>query len=138
MEARKPAVPVPQCVALIICELCIEDARTHNKTLVGLFNQMAVESVPALHPRITVVMSLVNGRGRVPITLAIKDLSHNEVLFKAEGTAEFKDPLGELDVVMEFRRVVFPKAGTYAIELFLAGELRASRRFGVNLIGGKS
>ena len=39
------------CVSLIVCNEVIEDKRSGNKTLVGLFNGIMTPRLPASHPR---------------------------------------------------------------------------------------
>jgi len=127
----------PKCLALILCDLCIQDRKTKNKTLVGLFNGIVVAGIPAVFPRMTIVFTLVDGRGKVPVNVTIRDLSSDQKIFDAPGTAEFKDPLGELDVVIELRNVPFRRLGEYVVEVVAAGELLGSRRFSVRLVEGQ-
>ncbi len=48
----------PICVSLIICNEVIEDKRSGNKTLVGLFNSVMAPALPVVHPRMFVMASL--------------------------------------------------------------------------------
>jgi len=43
------------CLAIIICNEVIEDKRTNNKTLVGLFSRIGTKAVPCVHPRMFVM-----------------------------------------------------------------------------------
>ena len=51
------------CVALIICDDVIEDRRTGNKSLIGLFNGIGAGQLPAVHPRMYLVASVTSGSG---------------------------------------------------------------------------
>ena len=121
----------PKCVSLVLCDLCIEDTSTHNKTLVGLFNRITAANFPAVHPRMSVVFTLSGGHGEIPIEVVIRNLTEDQVVLTGEGTASFGNPLGELDVAIELRNVPIASTGTYVVEVLAGGEPIGSRRFSV-------
>src|SRR4029450_1227465 len=61
----------PFCIAIIICNEVIEDKATSNKTLVSIFNTIGTPGLPCQHPRMFVMASFTDGRGRWPISFRI-------------------------------------------------------------------
>jgi len=120
----------PRCIAIAICNEIIEDVRTHNKTLVSLFNAVHASSLPAVHPRMYVMGSFTDGQGRWPILLRISD-PDNEEMMKVEGEVEFQDPLGVCDLVFEILNLPLRKPGVHFVDVFAGGEHIAGRRFTV-------
>jgi hypothetical protein len=120
----------PICVAIVICNEVIEDKWTNNKTLVGLFNNIAAAELPANHARMFLMVSLTDGRGEWPVNITIDSPSGNEI-FKAEGQMRFDDPIAVHDLVVEVRGLPLPEAGEYRVELLCGGRPLASRRFTV-------
>lgn len=131
------SLPKPKCLALILCDQVIEDKRTNNKTLVGLFNRIQATNLPAIHPKMCIVVSLCNGRGKVPIQVQINSLTTEELLFKAEGQVEFNDPLAVCDLIFDLRQVPFKQEGTHAVTVSAMGEQLLERRFIVQVVKGK-
>jgi hypothetical protein len=120
----------PICVAIVICNEVIEDKRTNNKSLIGLFNSIVTTAFPAQHARMFVMVSLTDGRGEWPLSLVIRGPS-GEPIFQSDGKLRFDDPLAVLDIVAELRMLPLPEAGEYRLEVVCGGELVASRRFNV-------
>ncbi len=60
-------VPPAECLAIIICEDVVEDARSHNKCILNTYNTMHSRVYPTSQDRLTVFLSLTNGRGDMPI-----------------------------------------------------------------------
>ena len=124
----------PTCLALILCDNVIEDKTTNNKSLIGLFNRIHARQLPVIHPRMCIVISLSNGRGKVPIKLRISSLINDGDVFHATGEVEFNDPLAVCDLVFDLRQVPFKSEGAYAITVFYENTLLIERRFIVDVL----
>jgi len=124
------AFEAPVCVAIVLCNDCIEDKRTNNKSLIGLFNAIHVQTVPALHPRMVVLASITNSSTSLSMRLIIRSPSGQEV---AQIDAQFPalDPLATYDIVFEFNGVLIQEPGTYHVDLICDGSYLGGRRFDV-------
>lgn len=120
----------PICVALVICDVVIEDKRTGNKTLVGLFNNIIAPQMPAVHPRMFLMASLTSGRGTWPFTFRITGPSGQEI-FRMQETTRFTDPLAVHDVIIELRNLPLEETGVHFVDLMLLDSQVANRRFTV-------
>lgn len=128
-DALKKAV-APQALALVICDLVLRDEKSHNVSLVGLFNAILAGRFPARHDRMHVFVSLTHGHGKIPCRLECTG-PDDKVIFRLDGHVEFKNPLGVIDANFELRGVVFPTPGPYVLELSCAGVPVIARRFEV-------
>lgn len=126
--------PKPTCLALILCDYVIEDKLTNNKSLIGLFNRIHAHQLPAVHPRMCVVVSLTNGRGKMPIRLRIASLINDEEIFQATGEVTFNDPLAVCDLVFDLRQIPFKTEGAYSITVFYENIPLIERRFIVSVL----
>jgi hypothetical protein len=122
---------LPRCVAIIICNEVIEDKRTNNKTLVGLFNQISTAKLPSVHPRMFVLVSLTDLTGKAPVTIRIS--SPNKVVAEFPGELESADPRAVTDIVLELRGVPLEEAGAYRIDVLVNQISIADRYFSVLL-----
>ena len=118
----------PMCVALVICDDVIEDRRTGNKSLIGLFNNISTAQFPALHPRMFLVASLTSGRGAWPFSFRITAPSGRE-LMRMQDTVEFTNPLAVHDLVVEVRSLPIEEEGVYFVDLLVGETQTANRRF---------
>lgn len=122
----------PICVALVICDVVIEDKRTGNKTLVGLFSNIVAPNMPAVHPRMFLMASLTSGRGTWPFTFRITAPSGREIL-RMQETTRFIDPLAVHDLIVELRNLPLEETGVHFVDLLLLDSPVANRRFTVQL-----
>jgi hypothetical protein len=120
----------PTCVAIVICNEVIEDKWTNNKSLIGLFNSVSAQQLPAHHPRMFVMVSLTDGRGDWKVVIEIASPSGKKV-FEAEGQMRFDDPIAVHDLVVEVRGLPLPEEGEYYVGLTCGGRFLVSRRFTV-------
>lgn len=122
----------PICVALVVCNEVIEDKRSGNKTLVGLFNGILTSSLPAVHPCMYLMASLTSGTGEWAFAFRIMAPSGSEVM-RMQDTVRLADPLLAHDLVVEVRNLPLEEAGVYFVDLLLAGQPILSRRFTVQI-----
>lgn len=124
----------PQCLALILCDSVIEDARTRNKSLINMFNGILTNAVPVRHDKLCAFTAFTGGRGRVPISLRLCfDKEYDKDLLRLGGNVDFPrdNPQGVVDMVFEIRGFVFPHFGNYSFEVTCDDVPLMIRRFSV-------
>jgi hypothetical protein len=129
----QPGKERPTCVAVVICNEVIEDKRTNNKTLIHLFNGIATPQLPFQQPCMVVMASLTNGIGRWPVTFTVRSPS-NEIVARVDGEASFVDPVGVLDIFIEFKGLVFKEQGVHFVDVQTESFPLGERRFAVQLM----
>ena len=120
----------PFCIAIVICNEVIEDKVTSNKTLVSIFNTIGTPGLPCHHPRMFVMASFTDGRGRWPISFRITGPS-GATLMQVDGEAHFANPLDVVDLVLQVRGLQLNEEGEHRVDMIVGGEPRGSRRFSV-------
>ena len=124
--------PTLHCLAIVVCNEVIEDKRTNNKTLVGLFNCILVPSVPAHHPCLWVLVSLSGGEGQYAVELVIK-LPSGHQLAAVQGQIKLAREADVLDAAFAFPQFPLPEAGVYTVDLLVNGHPTAYRKFVVQV-----
>jgi len=119
------------CVALVICDDVIEDKRSGNKSLIGLFNNVSAAQLPAIHPRMFLMASLTSGLGAWTFSFRISAPSGREVL-RMQDTITPADPLAVHDLVVELRNLPLEEEGVYFVDLLVEDTPVANRRFTVS------
>jgi len=119
----------PIGLAIIICDTVIDDAKSHKKSLIGIFNTVSSVKFPCKHPRFHVFVSLTNGRGKYNVELKCFNEKSGMGIFSGKGEIAFVHPNAVVDINFEFINIVFPEEGPYAIEFLCDGEIVLRRRF---------
>ncbi len=120
----------PCCVCLTLCNEIIEDARTHSKSVISIFNSIGASQVPTLYPRLCLLASVTNADPETPVRIAITLPSGGE-LFSADGKTLPGDKSSVTDFPLEVQGVLLPEAGVYTVTLQVGGDLIAQRLFQV-------
>ena len=120
----------PCCLCLALCNDLIEDAKSHNRSVIGIFNGIGAAQVPTLHPRLSILASVGNADPRTPVKVVVQTPGGQE-LFSANGETLDGDRTSVTDFPLEVPGVVFPEFGVYSILLYVGDELIARRHFNV-------
>lgn len=122
-----------QCLALIVCDQVIEDSRTSNKSLIGLFNAIITPVLP-LTKSLYVFVS-VSGMDQL-LPLALKVVAPPGLLAEMTwnpGENPQTQPEVVHELVIQMPNLELPQAGVYFFELWQGEELLAKRGFSVML-----
>jgi hypothetical protein len=122
-------VPPITCVSVIVCDDIFIDGTSHKKAIWGTFDSVFTKVVPAIHPKLSLFVTLTNGRGSRHISVGIERASNSEVIVEVGGPMEFQSPLQIVDVNLSFYRVVFPAFGKYWVTVKEDGRVLAQRPF---------
>lgn len=126
MPSLKPCEPL----AVILCELVIDDLRSRNKSLIHMFNTVTAPQLPIPFPRFCIYVVLTNGRGELPARIEITE-PNGERLIEMDGRIRFDDPLSIVEMVFEVNNLVFTQAGQHCVSLWVGDWNIANRAFHV-------
>jgi hypothetical protein len=109
-------------------------SREGKINILGVFDQIYATSVPALHPQMQLVMTIVADRGEAKkehkIKIELIDQDNIDVSVKIEGTLKFDPPkTGEevrINQTILLNHVVFNKYGEYSFKIVIDGEVKRS------------
>ncbi len=125
-------------LALIVCDEVIEDKKSSKKSLIGMFNRIAVSEFPCKHPKLHVFVSLTGGRGEHRVDLRCINQSNRKPLFGAKGKINFNNPNTIIEINFDLQNAFFPEPGKYAFEFLCDDEWVLDRLFVVVKKGGKN
>jgi len=125
---------IPECLSVIICDQVFRDERTHKQIIVGTFNEILAPQFPALHPRMTVLFTLTNGKGEYQLGLAVENARTGVPIAKIEGPLSLNDPLQIADFHVEVVNLNLPEPGKYWVCVIINGQTIKQRPFNVRLV----
>ncbi|MFA9477097.1 hypothetical protein ACERK3_02200 [Phycisphaerales bacterium AB-hyl4] len=127
----------PLCISIVVCDAIYRDARTNNLVMAGAFNEIRATAFPACHPKMCVVFTVTNGRGKNEVALTVEHEESGVQIVEIRGPIVLDNPLQIADFDIELRGVVFPKPGKYWIAVSANGELLAHRPILLKLVEPK-
>ena len=122
-------VPPPYPLAMVICDMVWRDPYTAKCTIIGTFSAVCSSIFPAVHPVLSVYITLTDGRGIVPISLVLIDADEERApIFKQDQDIEFIDPRAIVELIFVSGGIQFPQPGEYRLQLIAANEFIMERR----------
>jgi hypothetical protein len=108
--------------------------REGKLNILGIFDQIYAPSVPALHPQMQLVMTIVADRTEAKkehiIKIELIDADNVEVVFSIEGKFQFEKPKSGEDVRINLpillNHVIFKKHGAYSFKIHVDGDIKKS------------
>jgi hypothetical protein len=129
-------MPVPICLAMVICDHVHREPGGGKYTLLGLFSDITAKGFPVVHPRLSVFIELTDGYGKMPVRLRMIDVDERrEPVFEAIGEIEFADPRTVASLEFHFHNSRFTEPGEHRLQLFCAGHPIMERRIMVRTFG---
>lgn len=118
-------------LAMIVCDMVIDDRKTGKKSLIGMFNNITAAKVPSIHPRLNVFISLTEGNGEYAGKLRCSYVNENKPVAEIGGPISFKNPQQIIEFNFELRGLPLIKYGNYRFDFLCNDELLISRKFTV-------
>jgi hypothetical protein len=125
---------MPHVLAMIICDMVIDDRISGKKSLVGLFDAIATTALPCTVNELHVFLALTDGYGTLKTRLRCVKASTDEELFSTMQEVRFPDPLTVVEINLGFCGCDFPEAGEYRFQLYAERTLLCERKFHVSLV----
>ncbi len=121
--------PVPDVLALLVCDQIITDRLTGKQSLIGLFSKIHSRGFPTGHPQLCVYAVLTEGYGETGFRIRIVDADDERPpLVEGKGRVRFKDPRAIANLSFQFNGLMFPKPGQYRVQLYSSDELLREAR----------
>jgi hypothetical protein len=119
---------------MIICDMVIDDRISGKKSLIGLFDAIATNSLPCVVNELHVFLVLTDGYGVAKLRLRCARADTDEELFHTVQDVQFPDPLAVVEINMGFCGCEFPEPGEYRFQLYAGNSLLCERKFHVSLL----
>jgi len=115
------------CLSIIVCDEIYRDERTKKQIIVGTFNRIGATEFPVRHPKMSVLVSVTNGRGNYELKVTVVNASTEALLMEVSGPFTMNSPLDIIDINLEIVGIIFPSPGKYWVNVEADGNLIASR-----------
>lgn len=127
-------VELPIARGLFLCESFIVEEGTRNVTLVNLFTDRPVNTLPSPAQKFAIFAEFINGKGTIPLRVTISDANQDPspVLFEQHATMTCPDPLLGVRFLCRVENMVFEDPGAYIVAIESSGEELVSMRFTVS------
>lgn len=114
--SKSPILPVAKGIYLCDYVFAYENGKVD---LYGLFNAMRASSYPHTQGRFCVFAQLVNGLGRIPSFIDIRDATHNQLVYTTQiNHLSFPDRNRVVQLAVSIEQCVFAQTGMYLVELY--------------------
>jgi hypothetical protein len=138
MAKKRPrhegGVPPPKCKAILLCERSIIEAGTEQISLIGLIDDMVVDSFPGVTGEFKLFLSLINGSAGHPyqVSIEIQDLRSGATVARSTGPMlQWEDRLAKYNVFIAVDAMDVAHEGSYEIIVFADQQEVDRQRFRV-------
>ena len=107
---------MPMGLALLVCDMVIQDRQTNKRSLIGLFDRLFANQFPCVHPQLSVFISLTSGRGTYQCEVRCRNSEDGTPAFSAKGPMTMNDPMQVVEMVFNMQGVRFTEPGHYWLE----------------------
>lgn len=118
----------PVAISLLTCEQIIVDEGTRNVTPVNCFSKRLVKALPSEGLSFSVFALLTDGIGDTELSVLIKRLDTDAIIFRVRSRFRFDDPLREVRCMIRIHDCSFPVPGPYEVTLLCDDEFIAQRK----------
>lgn len=131
--------PLPDVLALLVCDQIITDRLTGKQSLIGMFSQVRAMRFPASHPQLCVFVALTEGYGKTELTLRIVDANDERPpIVEGKGHVDFKNPRTIANLALQFHGLTFPSPGEYRVQLYSGNALLREARLDLIVVQPKA
>ncbi|HTU88486.1 MAG TPA: hypothetical protein VMF69_00165 [Gemmataceae bacterium] len=116
-DASRSAI-LPVAKGIYLCDYVI-DYENGKVDLYGLFNAIRSSNHPHVQGRFCVFAQLINGLGRVPFFIDIRDAARHQLIHTTQTNhLSFPDRNTVVQLAVSIEQCLFPQAGMYLVELY--------------------
>jgi hypothetical protein len=110
--------PIPTVVAMLVCDQVITEYGTNKKSLIGIFENIYTFTAPAIVPRLSVYVRLLDAEGKYEFTLRLVRLKDEALVAEVKIAAEIGEPLHCAEVGLNMVNLALPELGKYEFQLY--------------------
>ena len=110
--------PIPNVVAMLVCDQIITETGTNKKTLIGVFDNFFSLSYPGLIQRLAVYVKMADAMGSYLFKLRFVKLKDEAVIGEIGIQALIPDMSQYGELALNMGGVPLPEPGKYEIQLY--------------------
>ncbi|HEX4488513.1 MAG TPA: hypothetical protein VH088_19700 [Terriglobales bacterium] len=114
--------PIPNVVAMLICDQVISEQGTNKKSLIGVFDNFSSLDFPVLIQRLAVYVKLADAEGDYLFKLRLVDLKDEKLIVELGIPAKILDSTQHSELALNFGNIPIPAEGKYEFQLYSGDE----------------
>lgn len=132
---RKKGRPPPTCKAILLCDAIIIDALTGKVSLIGIFENFNLQSMPGRTVPAQIFLQLTNAQGKYAVKIEVHDLANDVIIARGGGVEiEFANKLQKTNAWFPVPSLPIKHEGVYDLVVF-GGDAEIDRQqFQVKLV----
>jgi hypothetical protein len=120
----------PILLVFALCDQVIVDAQSGKRSLIGMFNEIRVNTLPTNYPQVVFFFSFTNWKGRKSIRLRITD-PEKRIIFDNDSDYSSDSPINVLEFSVSIDGLILYHPGVYDVDILVDGEPMSLRQFNV-------
>lgn len=104
---------------VILCNDAFITRGTNSLNIIGIFDRIGVEKLPAKHGKFVVVTNISGDVGKYDQVIIVKNVIKKEEIAKLSVQLEIKEKGGKAQFIGNFLNVEFYDMGKYIIEVYI-------------------
>jgi len=126
-------IPLPKCKAILICERTIVEAATGQTSLIGIFDEFTLPTIPGRTEPFRLYIRLSEGIGQYRIHVEIHDLQEDQIIGRTDpAIVHWEERLATAELFISIPRLRIPHAGPYDLIVLANGEEIDRQQFTVH------
>lgn len=117
MEKTPSSIAPPLLVAALVCDVAIADPSTGKKSLIGIFDRIAVKQFPTSR-QMSLYLKVTDAIGTHNLSIKYVRTETDEVLGEVQGQLSASDPRRSQDLSVQLPPVPIPAPGRYEFRVF--------------------
>lgn len=113
-----PDAPIPNVVAMLICDQVITEMGTNKKSLIGVFDNFFSLAFPSVLPRLAVYVKLADAEGDYLFKLRIVKLEDESLVAGIGVQVQIADIRRYAEVALNMGSIPIPEPGKYEFQLY--------------------
>jgi len=123
----------PLVVAAVICDQAIREENTHKWSLIGIFSDVSVPALPAIHPGCCLFLAITNIYAATGFTVLI-GRDGKPPMAQVEAQVEAATPLAVAEMSLRLANMPLLDEGMYRIDVVCAGDRIGGTKFRVRRV----
>ena len=109
--------PVPNVLAMLVCDQVIAEQGTGKKSLIGIFDNIFAIAFPT-QARLAVYVKLADAHGKYKIRVRLVKLKDETAVADINADADIPDPTSPTELAINLVGIGLPEAGKYEFQLW--------------------
>jgi hypothetical protein len=118
--------PIPNVVAMLVCDQIITEEQTHKKSLVGIFDSFVSLTYPTALQRLAIYVKLADAVGSYQLKFRLVNLKNESLVMEIGAEVKIADISQYSEIGINLSNIPFPELGKYEMQLY-AGDIYLHR-----------